>query len=629
MLTPSRISLVCGVCLLAVPCLSQDAIFDAPAGLFDNQPAAQPTAASPSSDSPLVKQWLEHSLRGDLPLADAIAALTRLNRWSDVNALLGRVAGGNANSNTLAEMAKRIGAPLFLRIKQHPEIEPTAIAGIDKMVNAAASLSESPDRLRQAIIAMGSESEDQQLAGTRTLLAGGHSAIAELVAAVVSENPPAARDQILRTMLELGPGGTEALRQLALYGTAAVRVPALEALARIHKQSFVTDFVTAAFAGDASTSEQAAARQSLLALGDSLPTAESAREILWLDFQRKQDAAGLTDNDSQSVTLWSVNPDRTGVDFQPTSRMLSAYRDVVDSASRLRRVGGLTPDARSAVLSAEIGYRLMIDPDWGDTEQIEQARQSFPGLSDPQVFLQALDHAVRTEDHAAAVGLIRMLDSDKISEDDVDALVHGTGAVPTPLIAAASSPEPRVRYEAALATAKLAGKRPYAGSSDVMRTLSEMNAMGDKPKAILVETRPDVIIRIESILGDLGFEVEVAHTVANLQRCIRQGGDLRMVIAKTQLSDLPPIELIDVVRRLGRGRDVPIIFFGPTAPDLGAYRWRAPTIWIDQPASTAGLEDLRNQVLRQRRMPQLTYLDRQTYHDAANELLEKLLSPAT
>ncbi|MGI9472106.1 MAG: hypothetical protein ACR2NZ_11265 [Rubripirellula sp.] len=634
----SRFSLLCGICFLAAPCLAQNDPFDAPAGLFDAQPGAfdaQPGAfgAQPADGnteetepaSPLVKQWLEHSRRGNLALADSISALTRLGRWSDVNGLLSRVAGINATPQQLAEMSQRIGASLFVRIKQHPEIGAPAISGIDKMVDAAASLAESPDRLRQAIKALESNQSDQQLAGTRALLSGGNPAIVELVAAAVTETRPATRDQILRTLLQLGPGGTEALRQLALYGTPEVRANAIESLARISKSSFVVEFVTAALAADAGEQERTAAQRSLIALDGAVPNIESGREILLIDFQRNQDAASLVDNDDHSTILWSVNPERNGVEFQPTARMLAAYRDVADSASRLRRVGGLSPEVGSMVLSAEIGYRVMVDPDWGDPEQTELALQAFPTLTDPIVFSKALRHSIRTEDHAASIGLIRLLNPEAISVPNIELLVRGTGSVPTPLIDAASSPEPRVRFEAALKVAQLAGKEPYAGSSYVMHTLSEMSSLNDKPKAILIETRPDVIISIESILGDLGFKVEVAHTVSTLQKCIRQGGDLRMVVAKTQLPDLPPIELVDLVRRLDRGRDVPIIFYGPDSPILGAFRWRAPTIWIDQPASTAGLEDLRNQVLRQRRLPQLTYIDRQMYRDAATAVLADLL----
>lgn len=113
----------------------------------------------------------------------------------------------------------------------------------------------------------------------------------------------------------------------------------------------------------------------------------------------------------------------------------------------------------------------------------------------------------------------------------------------------------------------------------------------------------------------------MVRSVAALQHAIRRGGDLRLILAKTQLSDLPPIEMVDSVRRLNRGRQIPIVFYGPTGPDLSSRRWRAPTLWVNQPASVAELENLRRQVKQSRRIPQMTFLDRQTYQTKAAQAL--------
>jgi len=298
---------------------------------------------------------------------------------------------------------------------------------------------------------------------------------------------------------------------------------------------------------------------------------------------------------------------------------------VADAGSRLRRLGGLTPSDASDVLAAEIGYRLMIDPDWGDPAQVSEAKRQYPILNDPMALQHALSHAMKTNDLPAAVGLLRIIDPASASSDDRRQFLIGSGTVRTPLVLAASSPEPRIRFEAAIKAAQLAGTTPFPGSSFVLRTLSEMNGLDNKPNAILVETRADTTMQAETLLSGIGFNVEVVRTVAALQRAIRRGGDLRIVLAKTQLADLPPIEMIDSVRRLDRGKQVPIVFYGPTGPDLGTKRWQAPTLWIDQPASVAELENLRRQVQQSRRIPQMTFLDRQTYQEMASELLAKRL----
>ena len=617
---------------LSVACVFAAGLFSAAAhgqnAPFGGNAAAQGNAGPQTgtvADSPLTLQWMGYAAKGDLELAEAIAALARLKRWNSVNSLLGRVAGSDASEETLAEMSNRIGGRLFVAIKSEPTITDAARAGIDKLIKAGRDQAEAPDRLRKAIANLDSKTTDSSLAATRTLLRGGNAAIIELVGAAVQTPPPADRDQILRTMLSLGPGGPSALQQLALYGTPEIRTAALECLARIDRASYTVDFLTAALAEDASAEERTVGRESIAAIDGAVPSLASGRELLLINFHQSEQAAELTKNDDLTTVLWSVNQDRTGVTHLQTQRILASYRQVADAASRLRRIGGLTPSDASDVLAAEIGYRLMIDPDWGDPAQVSEAKRQYPILNDPMALQHALSHAMKTNDLPAAVGLLRIIDPASASSDDRRQFLIGSGTVRTPLVLAASSPEPRIRFEAAIKAAQLAGTTPVPGSSFVLRTLSEMNGLDNKPNAILVETRADTTMQAETLLSGIGFNVEVVRTVAALQRAIRRGGDLRIVLAKTQLADLPPIEMIDSVRRLDRGKQVPIVFYGPTGPDLGTKRWQAPTLWIDQPASVAELENLRRQVQQSRRIPQMTFLDRQTYQEMASELLAKRL----
>ena len=307
--------------------------------------------------------------------------------------------------------------------------------------------------------------------------------------------------------------------------------------------------------------------------------------------------------------------------YQPTQRILGTYRNVADAAARLRRLGGVTRETASQVLAAEIGYRLMLDPDWGDAGQLASAKKDYPSVTNAQELMQALNHAMQTNDTPAAVGLLRLIDVNDTPEADRQTYLRGAGIDRTSLVRAASSGEPRIRYEAALKVAALAKGMAFPGSSYVLRTLSEMNGLTNKPNAILVETRADTTLQAESLLSSIGYNVEIVRSVSGLQRAIRRGGDLRIVLAKTQLSDLAPIEMVDNVRRMDRGKRVPIVFYGPSSPDLGSRRWQAPTLWIDQPNSIAELENLRREVKQARRLPQMTFLDRQTYKTLAAQAL--------
>jgi predicted aconitase with swiveling domain len=165
----------------------------------------------------------------------------------------------------------------------------------------------------------------------------------------------------------------------------------------------------------------------------------------------------------------------------------------------------------------------------------------------------------------------------------------------------------------------MAGQAHYAGSSMVRKTLAEMTSLGDQPTAILVETRPEVVIRVETILSKLGYATCVVQSVRELQRVIDRGGDIRLILSKIELSDLPPVEMVDLVRRTSRGKNLPILFYGPEDPALMWKRWDAPTVVTKMPSSAAGLYDVLDAVRRNRRLPSLTVIDRQHYRDTAEQ----------
>lgn len=588
----------------------------------DRPSAGEPAAAS--EEDPLTIQLLESSARGDAELAASIESLARLERWTEVEQLLSQLSGRTLNDAQRAQMAAQIEPAVFLKLKQQ-SLSESARAELEKLAAAAITEAESPQRLQQAIDGLDSPSMDTRLASARVLLSGGNAAIAQLVMEASSANPSAPRDDILRVLLRLGDGGLKALRQLALYGDPTVRQYALLSLARISRSMHVPELVTAIHAADSSDAEVEMAAAQLSRIRDGRLSRQAAIEILNRDFENKKSRAELTDNDDAVTTAWVINEDRSGITYRPASALLEAYREVADAARRLRRIG-LPPQLVGSVLAADVAYRVLVDPDWGDPDQLEVVRQAYGAQARGSALSSAIGQSLEENNHAATIGLIRLIDQQSASVLDRSLLLSGDGSQPAPLVRAASSSDPRVRYEAALAAATLADGAPCVGSSQVMRTLSEMRLLTDRPTALLVETRRDAIVQLENLLTDLGFNVELVSSVAQAQREVARGGDLRLILSKTELVDLPAIEMIDRVRRLDRGREVPIIFYGADAAGIQSDRWEAPTTLINRPSSVAALKDVMDRVRRQQRLPELTEIDRQIYRQAASELLAGLAS---
>jgi len=306
--------------------------------------------------------------------------------------------------------------------------------------------------------------------------------------------------------------------------------------------------------------------------------------------------------------------------------LIARYRELTNAATRLRRLGNLPPDLRSDAFAADLTYRVLVDPDWGDPDQIESLRAMYAKETSPQGLSRVLRRTLQQEQLVAAIGVLRMLRSLESDLATRSILLSGSAGRSSPLVDAANHPEPQVRYEAALTAADLGGRSPYAGSSVVMRTLSEMASLPGRPTVLVLETRPAVVLQLERLLIDLGFEARVVPSVADLQRAIARGGDLRLLLSKTDLPDRMAIEMIDLVRRMPRGGQLPIVFYGEQEIPLSWKRWSAPTIQIDRPATVAGLDGILDAISRRNRLPALSIVDYQLYQQAAADQLQQLLS---
>jgi len=149
-----------------------------------------------------------------------------------------------------------------------------------------------------------------------------------------------------------------------------------------------------------------------------------------------------------------------------------------------------------------------------------------------------------------------------------------------------------VRYEAALAVARLGFAAPFPGVSNVTLRLSEMATLDRQPLALIVDTRVERESQIERLISSLGYRVEVAASVGDAIRQVDRGGDLRMVITTSLLPDRTVLELVDAVRRHPFGNRIPIFIHGPFDSSIQAateqVRWVAPTVHLELPTTPSG-----------------------------------------
>ncbi|MGB7346605.1 MAG: hypothetical protein WBD20_20455, partial [Pirellulaceae bacterium] len=372
---------------------------------------------------------------------------------------------------------------------------------------------------------------------------------------------------------------------------------------------------------DSTEKERQFATVNLPPITQTVPTAEEAKGYLFAELKRLRRRTLEAENESQTVTLWTIEQDRQSVSYQSVRSIIADYRNVVDAAARLRRIGNLSQGMTDAVLAADLGYRVMIDPDWGTPDQIKLIEATFGDTVDASGLSHAIELALANEDYPALVGLLRLVAQTPIGANPHTLLVDGNSQM-TPLVRAVLSAEPRVRFEAASAIVRLDPPTSFTGSSHFMRCLAEMRDLQNLPLVLLVETRSEVALQQELILSKMGYQTEIVGAVLDLERCVARGGDLRMILSKTQLWDIPPVEMIDRVRRIPRGKSVPIVFYGEPAAGIESDRWNGLSRLIDQPKTPAAFTNLLMDLDLVSRFPELTAIDRQQFRENARTYLE-------
>jgi CheY-like chemotaxis protein len=629
---PFSIAVICATSLFSASATGQF-----PGGI--DAPPAEATDSVESEAKPdeLVRQLESTARRGGTYRAEAIRSLARLGAWSQVDRWVQETADTDDQAK-LAETVRVIGPDVLLRISLQSEISDASRAAIKTLFAAAKSTNQSADRLRRAIDQLASEDVDTNLAANRVLNGGGNPAIAELVSAVAKGLPKRQRTKALAALKSMGDGGVQALNQIALYGDAGVRASALDALRTLDRDEALDALIAAAFATESTPNERQWARQEL-AIPDDFEKLD-AIATLADRLETLRSRALRTPNDSSPATLWSIDESRTGVQPSRSTEVFLRYREAYDAAQRLRKLGALPPSVQRSVLAADLAYRLMVDIDWGDPKQIEQIRAAYPDQLSVQSLLTGLDEQRRREDIPATVGLIRLLASSVESGALEEPVLVGRNGKLSGLVDAVRDPQPRIRYEAASAIETLVTGLPdrpsFPGTSYVRKTLAEMASLQSRPTAILLETRPIVSLRQESILGELGYEVRTVTSARQLEHEIAKGGDLRMVVSKIRIADASPAELVDRVRRQPKGSRIPIAFFSDSESaeksirnveyETTSNRWISddtPAVYlVPLPGSPAAFADLLSEMEGKRRLPTLSVGDRSHYRSIGTKALQ-------
>ncbi|WP_461507133.1 hypothetical protein [Rhodopirellula baltica] len=522
-------------------------------GIVAQETAADSEESTPLPPDPAVEQLILKASGGPEALGRSLNSLARVRAWSAINELLQPLASNAPAADRAARIASEISTDQRIRISSAEDVSAEAKKALDGIFDARATTLRDPSRLQAAIKQLTSTNDDEKLGAYRTLFRGGEYASAALIGDIVRTDNLSQRREDLRVLLKIDrSAGIAGLRRVALYGNESARSNAIDALAMLGLDEVQVDLLMRRL----EATSDAASR---------LP----ALKIMRLSLQDAMDEAVASQHDFGDVSVWAINPKRDGVVPTQAATWVVAFRNAADAASRLSRVGDNDPASMVQQLTAQLAYRVANDPDWGDAKNRDEFIKTFFGDASSEDVLAAwalpvLENSVTSENDPAAVGVLRLIDGELGRGLSASLLRQGADA--SVLVETVDHPNATVRYEAAATIARLMAADPqltFAGSSRVRDRWQQMATLGSKGVAIILENRPEIISAWQRILAGAGFEPRIADSVAALERRLSRGDDVRLIVSKQQPRDASAIEMIDVVRRMRVGRDVPLLIYSP------------------------------------------------------------------
>lgn len=543
--------------------------------------ASSPTAAQFSTRTDPATEQLRLKAGGTpTDLGRSVSRLIRAKEFAVADAVLTEAAQRSFTVPQQEVIAKEISSDERLKFVTRSDVGEASKTLLNQWFASRRSQAELPERLGQAIEQLTDASPDRELAALKTLFQGGEASVAAIVGKIATTRQPPrpTLDAWLRTALRIDRDATlSALRRIALYGQTDARENALAALTRLSPDEILPELITSLHAVD-SPNESTLAATAIARDGSPLPSRTQSVTYLRQALDTASAMAVAMIREPGTEAVWVMTEDRRGVRRQSATPLAIAYRNAADAASRLMRIGDDDSVSFTRQLVAQLAYRIVNDPDWGDEPQVSSIVTAMN--LDSTDLRRAMTHAMETNNDAAMIGLIRL--AAELGDVDLVAGQPREGGLDqiSPLVAAVDHPAPIVRYEAATVIADLiaaAGTPPsslgnqsvFAGQSRVVDRWLQMRTLGDRPTAVVLETRPEVTLEWERIFVQTGYEPVVVTSVGQLERVISLGADVRLIVAKEQPADAVAIEMIDVVRRISVGRDIPIfVYTRPLPPPI-------------------------------------------------------------
>ena len=142
-------------------------------------------------------------------------------------------------------------------------------------------------------------------------------------------------------------------------------------------------------------------------------------------------------------------------------------------------------------------------------------------LAGREVVGESLRDALQSGNATSAVAALEVMRSLANRHD-----LQSRGGSPSPLTGALNYPDPRVQFAAAMVIVETDPPKPFRGSSRIVEVLSRALMSTDTPRAVLAGPKPDQVNALAGLIGQSGYEAEIASSGRDAFRAAAGRGDV-------------------------------------------------------------------------------------------------------
>ncbi len=535
----------------------------ADAGDAFNAPSAKP-AAAPSNAAditaddpdPVVRMLRSHPPKSPNDMADGLTWTIRLKRWDEVGRLLDRLQSLNWSLEQRAQVARRMGAAMVLRMRSSD----STLSEAQKVV--AAELFQAPAEIVRdaawidnAIDQLASLVPAERRAAQLRLHDASSAAISRLVNRLLAGDSKVSSLQLASATTSFGADGNDALRSACLVPDKAAAARVILSMAELPSGEFGTELGAALM----SRSLPAPAQQTLSAKLSSKYAALPSPQAIEAHLSKRFEAALQTYQQQRAISsefsdyAWRPTASGTGIMRVSVSQAEKALEAASQLAAHRMQLNTATSAGLidSAAVLMQRNYKMRPQLIAGELPN-HMLVEFAPELKKDLKWWQAVfSRCQEWQLHGAAIRSLQLM-ADGISTGELDASVGFL----TKLL---KDPAPAVRYTALESLAKLDPQVSYYGNEWAMETAVEMTRLQSGPHALVIGLQSELRQAAkQQIQLQTNSDVTVVNSGAAALKVLDEPIPVELILIVDRVADQTISQIVQRLRNSERGRALPI-----------------------------------------------------------------------